>query len=252
MDSSLAVCGFGRAGKIHFQSIRKSPKCQLKYIVDVPSQKEAIECYLKDWNCSHIKFVPIQEFDNVVLTDKEVSGVIVTTPTSSHEEYVCKALQQHKGVFCEKPIAETLSSVTKCYETAATFGMPLLCAFNRRFDNAFYCVKQQVESKAIGKVHSIRTTSRDGPISSTTQYFKASHGIFHDSSVHDMDMVCWILGEEPTELYAQGFAHNSAIKEIEDLDTVAIVMKFPSGVIATIDQSRFSSYGYDQRLEVLN
>ena len=37
---------------------------------------------------------------------------------------------------------------------------------------------------------------------------------------------------------------------MDDVDTVVIVMKFPSNVIATIDLSRNGSYGYDQRIEV--
>jgi hypothetical protein len=34
------------------------------------------------------------------------------------------------------------------------------------------------------------------------------------------------------------------------VDTIAIILKFPSGVLGSIDLSRHSSYGYDQRLEV--
>ena len=30
----VALCGFGRAGQIHFQGIRRNPRCVLKYIVD--------------------------------------------------------------------------------------------------------------------------------------------------------------------------------------------------------------------------
>jgi len=37
---------------------------------------------------------------------------------------------------------------------------------------------------------------------------------------------------------------------MNDVDTVAAVMKFPSGTIAIIDTSRDAKYGYDQRIEV--
>ena len=45
-------------------------------------------------------------------------------------------------------------------------------------------------------------------------------------------------------------AFNADIREMNDVDTVAIVLKFPSNVIVTIDLSRLANYGYDQRLEV--
>lgn len=40
------------------------------------------------------------------------------------------------------------------------------------------------------------------------------------------------------------------IKAIEDFDTVAVTMHFPSGTLGMVDLSRNSTYGYDQRLEV--
>jgi myo-inositol 2-dehydrogenase/D-chiro-inositol 1-dehydrogenase len=39
------------------------------------------------------------------------------------------------------------------------------------------------------------------------------------------------------------------IKEIGDHENVSVTMKFPSGSLGIIDQSRFCPYGYDQRLE---
>ncbi len=245
----LAVCGFGRAGKMHFTTIRKSHRCNLKYIVDVASQIEVIKEFLKVYHCTHVKVVPSEEYETTVLKDPEIRAVIVTTPTFAHEEYVCKALENGKGVFCEKPVAESLPSVSKCYEMASKAGVPLLCAFNRRFDDAFCSVKEQVRSGQIGKVHSIKAISRDSPLPSM-EYLKISNGFFHDSSVHDIDVICWILGEDPIELYAQGTAHHPGIGAMQDIDTAAIVMKFPSGVIGMVDQSRHSSCGYDQRVEV--
>jgi myo-inositol 2-dehydrogenase/D-chiro-inositol 1-dehydrogenase len=75
-------------------------------------------------------------------------------------------------------------------------------------------------------------------------------GIFHDCAVHDIDLICWMLGEYPSKVYASATAHMKQIKEIDDHDTVAINMTFPSGAMAMIDLSRFACYGYDQRLEV--
>ena len=32
----VALCGFGRAGRIHFNGIRQNRHCELKYVVDLP------------------------------------------------------------------------------------------------------------------------------------------------------------------------------------------------------------------------
>ena len=45
----------------------------------------------------------------------------------------------------------------------------------------------------------------------------------------------------------------SLIREIGkagDVDTAVVTLKFKSGTIATIDNSRRAAYGYDQRVEV--
>ena len=75
-------------------------------------------------------------------------------------------------------------------------------------------------------------------------------GVFHDTAVHDIDCICWMLGEYPETVSAYAHANLEDIKEIGDYDTVVIMMKFPSGTIATIDLSRHAVYGYDQRVEV--
>jgi len=75
-------------------------------------------------------------------------------------------------------------------------------------------------------------------------------GIFHDTAVHDIDLICWILGEYPTCVATQASTLTPEIADIGDYDTVVITLKFPSGTLGIIDISRLSSHGYDQRVEV--
>ena len=63
-------------------------------------------------------------------------------------------------------------------------------------------------------------------------------------------MISWMLDEYPSVVFSMGHAHNNDIRAMNDLDTVNIVMKFPSNAMAVIDYSRNSKYGYDQRCEV--
>ncbi len=81
-------------------------------------------------------------------------------------------------------------------------------------------------------------------------WFSPKGGLFHDCAVHDIDLVCWILGEYPNSVFAQGHAHNKDIREMGDVDTTLIQLAFPSGALASIDLSRNANYGYDQRCEV--
>ena len=234
---------------MHIISIRRSNRCRLRYIVDLADTQDTVLKFLEEWDMTSTKFVSAADFDTVVLQDRELQAVMITTTTCVHEQYVRKSLRAGKAVFCEKPIAATLEATKACYKEASDAGLPLLCAFNRRFDPGFKRVYKQVREGKVGKVHMIKTTSRDYP-PPPMEYLRQSSGMFHDCAVHDLDVVCWILGETPVEVYAQGTAQHPEIAAMNDVDTIAIVLKFPSGTLATIDLSRHSSYGYDQRLEV--
>ena len=132
---------------------------------------------------------------------------------------------------------------------AETRNVPLFCAFNRRFDPTIRSVADQVTKGDVGKVHVIKTTSRDNPVPAIN-FLAISGGIFHDCCVHDVDMICWILAEAPQTVFCMAHAFNDGIAALDDVDTVVVVMKFPSGAIGQIDLARHAVYGYDQRLEV--
>lgn len=103
---------------------------------------------------------------------------------------------------------------------------------------------------AIGQAESLIITSRD-PSPPPANYVKVSGGMFRDMTIHDFDMARFIMGEDPVSVYAQGSNMvDPEIGQAGDIDTAFIVMKFPSGAMATISNSRRSGYGYDQRIEL--
>ena len=140
-------------------------------------------------------------------------------------------------------------STAKCYHLSQLKGHPLLCAFNRRFDSTHCKVRDQVRAGLVGQVQVIKTCSRDAPFP-PVEYLKVSHGMFHDCGIHDIDLIMWILDEKPLVVSSFGHAFHKEVAEMNDVDTVAVTLKFPSGALALIDLSRHATYGYDQRLEV--
>ena len=76
-------------------------------------------------------------------------------------------------------------------------GKILMCSFNRRFDPAIRRLFDAVRAGQVGPVHVIKTCARDSPFP-PLEYLKISGGIFHDCLVHDIDLICWILGCYPT------------------------------------------------------
>jgi len=242
----LALFGLGRAGSIHLSNILASPSFELKYIVEADRSKwESIRAR---WNLRSTIFLHPDDASQVY-SDPQITACMITTPTFTHEDLIIGSLEAGKAVFSEKPISQDPNGTARCYQRAASVGKPLFCAFNRRFDPSFADVRRRVRGGELGHVYRIKTVSRDSPLPSL-DYLKISGGIFHDCAVHDIDMITWILGEVPSEVFSAANAQIPEIAGINDWDNVVITLKFPSGTLGQIDLSRFSIYGYDQRLEV--
>nr|CAD7459065.1 unnamed protein product [Timema tahoe] len=276
---NIAIFGIGRAGSIHLSNLARNPRAEVVYIVDDVEGKS--ENFKRYWKLDKVTFLKSSEANKVFndpnlvscepyestetlmgnLINKvnlclptlflayRVDAVVVASPTYTHEDIVRKSLEKGKAVFCEKPVAEDIASTKRCYEEAKKVGKPLFTGFNRRFDPAYSELRDRARKGEVGHIQTIKVCSRDSPLP-PINYLKHSGGIYHDCAVHDIDIMCWVLGEYPTQVAAIAHTHTPEIAALKDHDTVAMVLKFPSGTTGMIDLSRNSCYGYDQRLEV--
>ena len=73
-----------------------------------------------------------------VLEDPRIDAVFVVTRHHSHADFVCRALEQGKAVFVEKPLALTHEQLDRVLETVARTGNDrVMVGFNRRFAPLF-------------------------------------------------------------------------------------------------------------------
>ncbi|KAJ7370359.1 hypothetical protein OS493_032533 [Desmophyllum pertusum] len=149
----FVVFGLGRAGHIHATNlIRNRSQVSLKWIVDIDEDnaKEFVTANFLD-----TKAVTPSDMETV-LRDPSVNAAVITTPTHLREEIVIRCLQAGKAVFCEKPVATTVEAIERCYTLAESHNIPLLCAFNRRFDPTIRSVADRVKNNDLGKFTSSR------------------------------------------------------------------------------------------------
>src|SRR5574338_954873 len=150
-----------------------------------------------------------------------------------------------------RPPRSTLFPYTTLFRSEVQkAGVLFQVGFNRRFDPNFKKVREMVAEGKVGDLHILRITSRD-PAPPPIEYVKVSGGIFFDMTIHDFDMARYLTGSEVEEIYVAGAVRvDPAIGEAGDVDTAVITLRFASGAIGTIDNSRKAVYGYDQRVEV--
>ena len=163
---------------------------------------------------------------------------------------IADAAAAGKHVFCEKPIDLDLARIDSALEAVNAAGILLQVGFNRRFDPSFARIRQLVASGEIGQPHLVRVTSRD-PAPPPVEYVRASGGIFLDMMIHDFDMARFVTGQEVVEVFAMGgVLVEPQIGAAGDVDTTIVTLRFDSGALGAIDNSRRAVYGYDQRVEV--
>ena len=241
MKINLAIIGAGRIGKVHALAINNSKIANLVYIYD--PDEEIAKKFSVEFNCI------VSNIDNIK-KDKQIDAVIICSPTDTHVELICIFSNYKKAIFCEKPIDLDIKKVRKCLETIKKNKTQFMIGFNRRFDPHFQSLKNSLKQDKIGNIETIIITSRDPGLPSIN-YLKQSGGIFKDMTIHDFDMAIFLLDELPVEIYSSAsILIDDQIKEVEDFDTASVILKTLSGKQIIISNSRRSSYGYDQRIEV--
>jgi myo-inositol 2-dehydrogenase/D-chiro-inositol 1-dehydrogenase len=179
----------------------------------------------------------------------DVDAVAICTNTDTHVDAIVAAASAGKMIFCEKPVSLDLAAVDRALEAVDAAGVKIQIGFNRRFDPSHKAVADAVAHGAIGDVHLCNITSRD-PGPPPVEYIKTSGGIFCDMTIHDFDMARYVTGSDVVDVFAKGAVRvDPAIGDAGDLDTAVVVLTHENGAITTIDNSRKSVYGYDQRVE---
>jgi myo-inositol 2-dehydrogenase / D-chiro-inositol 1-dehydrogenase len=238
----VAVIGTGFIGSVHAKNIALHPDAELVAVSDAN-----IEFAKKVAAATGAKAVAdITDIFN----NKDIQAVLIATPTNTHVDYLKRAAEAGKAIYCEKPIGLDYEEAEQAVRAVRAAGVPAMLGFNRRFDPSHVAVKEAVDRGDVGKVEIVQLTSR-GPKPPPISYVKVSGGQLRDQTIHFFDLLRWLTNDEPVEVYAIGAALvDPAIGEAGDVDTSIVSIRMASGALCQIDSSRRTAYGYDERIEV--
>ena len=240
----IGILGGGRIGKLHAANIAGMQDVKIKVIADPFANEDMVK-----W-AESIGVDTISKDPDSVFTDSEIDAVIICSSTDTHADFIIKAAEAGKDIFCEKPIDLDLGKIKKALAAVEKAGVKLQIGFVRRFDHNHKKIHDMVAEGKLGTPHIVKVTSRD-PQRPPMDYVKVSGGIFVDMMIHDFDMARYLCGSDVEEIYARGSVLiDKQFAEYSDVDTAMVVLKFKNGALGYIDNSRETLYGYDQRTEV--
>jgi myo-inositol 2-dehydrogenase/D-chiro-inositol 1-dehydrogenase len=239
---SFCQFGAGRIGAIHAANIASHPAAHLSIIVD--TDQAAAERLAS-------RYGAVVGNQAGALADPAIDAVVIASSTDTHADLIEAAARAGKAIFCEKPLDLDRRRAEACLAVARGCGVPLMIGFNRRFDPHFARLEREIRAGRIGRPELLTIKSYD-PAPPSIEFVRRSGGLFRDMMIHDFDMACWLLAEEPVEVFARGSVLvDPAIGEAGDFDTGVATLRMPSGALCQLAGTRRAVYGYDQRIEVL-
>ena len=179
-----------------------------------------------------------------------VDGVVIAAATPAHARLILAAVEAGIPVFCEKPIAFTAAESRDVVARLADSRCRCRSATTGALIPAYVAAYEAVRAGELGRLSTVRSTTMD-PAPPPPAYVAASGGIFRDCSVHDFDIVRWIVGREVVEVYATGTDHGEAMfAEAGDVASAQTLLTFDDGTLGVVSNTRYNGRGYDCRLEL--
>ena len=241
----VGVIGAGFAGAFHARAYAKVPGAEVVTIADQDESKAvALAAEVGARAATDAE---------AIFRDPEIAIIDVALPTPLHPEYAIRAFEAGKHVVIEKPLALSVEESNSIINAAKVSGKFLMVAHVLRFWPEYIAIRKVLQSGRLG-LPRIATAHRLSNMPQWATWFRdpaLTGGSVLDLHIHDLDLVRWLLRDEPVAVAAMGSV--LAAPEYEqhgDTDTLHILVRTASGRIAHIDNARRTNYGYDQRLEL--
>lgn len=242
-----AVIGVGNRGSYLLQGVLLQPGVTVNALCDTKPDRldKAATAAVRDNPKTTSKWHEVIDRD-------DIDTVFIATPPDLHAEMAIAALKKGKNVYCEKPIGITPAQVKAVVEAAKASKRVFTSGQQLRSVSRFAQAIQKIHDGALGDIvmvkaqrHATADLPHDG--SSGDWYFdvKRSGGYLIEQSVHNLDLINWVLNSHPTRATGLGainfYKDQPAGRTI--FDNGSITYDYPKGVKMSFTQNVFHPRG---------
>jgi len=223
----FGIAGYGKIGKIREKSIFNSSDAVLISVYDNTNHE-----YKKNSG-----IISCDSYEGLLNSD--IDAVIVSAYASVAAEYVIRALNAGKHVFCEKPPAMNTNEMLEVIETEKNSKKILKYGFNHRFHYSVMEAKKIINKGVLGKLLWMRGIyGKAGSIDfhdNWRNYKKFSGGgIFLDQGIHMIDLFRYFSNNEFECLSSY---LSTSFWDIECEDNAFLTLKSSENVLASLHSS---------------
>ncbi len=159
-----------------------------------------------------------------MIVEEPLDAVSIAVPTTMHKEVALFALTHKKHVLLEKPIAHNTEDAQAIIDAARNNNVKLMIGHIERFNPAILELKRRLPD--LGEVYKI-DVQRIGPFPVRV----TDVGVIIDLSVHDLDIINYLLNDSPRRIYAETQQKLHPFHE----DSVTALIKYQQGTLAVLN-----------------
>jgi len=150
----VGVLGAGTwARNAHIPGWQRDRRCEVVSICDV--EGERAEAYAEQFG------IPNATDDWQALIGRaDVDVIDIVTPSQTHYELACAALEAGKHVLCEKPVAYDFRQTRAAAEMAGAKGLKTKLGFTFRYSPGVLFARELLDQGFVGRPSSSTATSR--------------------------------------------------------------------------------------------
>ena len=214
----VAVVGLGYWGPNLVRNLLELPEAEVAYVCDV--SEEALSAVTRRYPAVEGTTSFAQ-----VLADRDVDGVALATPVSTHHDLALKALEAGKHVLVEKPLAASSEEVDRV--AAARGGRVVMVGHTFVYSPPVNVVYELIRSGELGEIYFISMSRVNLGL------HQSDASVAWDLGPHDFSILQYWLDDLPVRISAlsKGFV-------VPTTPDVAFVnLEFDSGTIAHVELS---------------
>ncbi|MCY0901084.1 MAG: Gfo/Idh/MocA family oxidoreductase [Firmicutes bacterium] len=265
MDVRIALIGYKFMGKAHSHAYHDLPM----FFPDLAKPVKQLLCGRTpgDLEVARDRFgwLGTQTDWRAAVMDPDVDAVDISVPSDAHKEIALTALRAGKHVFCEKPLALTLTDAREMLDVARRAGVVHMVGFNYRFAPAVRLAKSLIESGRLGTIYHIRAVflqdwivNPDFPLVWRLDRNVAGSGSLGDLGAHIIDLARYLVGEiaevsglsetfvkvRPAPAFMTGLSasvsEGAPMQPVTVDDATLFLARFAGGAVGSFEATRFA------------
>ena len=174
-----------------------------------------------------------------MIEENDIELAAIATESGSHAQIALDCIRH--GIHCiiEKPIAMNLADADEIIRLSKEKGVKVSACHQNRFNVAVQKMRKALEEGRFGKISHGSVHVR---WNRNADYYKQAPwrgrwatdgGALMNQCIHGIDLLRWMMGDEPEEVYGQ--TRRRFHDDLETEDVGAAVVTFKNGAVATIE-----------------